>query len=157
MPKVNRDTMEVLFFFLKWVASFSQTADGHGSKMDLVNLATVITPSILYSKSRDPTKDESFMAIQAVHMLLKYSDEFCAVPEELAPMLQDTQLLESSSELTTREIVRKYESLMKLKKSHSSGDAQSDGNSHVNMPPPSIASVVGGGRNIVSAEAPNPM
>jgi len=157
LPKVNRDTMEVLFFFLKWVASFSQTVDDQGSKMDLVNLATVITPNILYSKSRDPTKDESFMAIEAVHMLLKYSDEFCAVPEELAPMIQDTQLLESSSELTTREIVRKYESLMKLKKSHSSGDIQLDGNNHVNMPPPSIASVVGGRNMVMSAEAPNPM
>lgn len=79
LPKVNRDTMEVLFLFLKWVASFSQIADDQGSKMDLMNLATVITPNILYSKGKDPTKDDSFMAIEAVHMLLKYGEEFCAV------------------------------------------------------------------------------
>lgn len=71
--------MEVLFLFLKWVASFCQLGDDLGSKMDLMNLATVITPSILYSKGKDPAKDESFMAIQAVHMLLKHSEEFCTV------------------------------------------------------------------------------
>lgn len=71
--------MEVLFLFLKWVASFSHIDAESGSKMDLNNLATVITPNILYAGGKDPTKDESFMAIEAVHMLLKYQEEFCAV------------------------------------------------------------------------------
>lgn len=47
--------------------------------MDLHNLATVITPNILYSKSKDPTKDESFLAIEAVMGLLEYQDDFCVV------------------------------------------------------------------------------
>ena len=47
--------------------------------MDLHNLATVITPNVLYSKSKDPSKDDSFLAIEAVYSLLKYQDEFCLV------------------------------------------------------------------------------
>lgn len=71
--------MEVLFIFFKWVASFSHVDEETGSKMDLHNLATVITPNILYSKSKDPSKDESFLAIEAVHNLLKYQDDFWVV------------------------------------------------------------------------------
>ncbi|KAN0105107.1 RhoGAP domain containing protein [Russula decolorans] len=44
MPKSHRDTLEVLLVFLKWVASFAHSLDDTGSKMDLLNLATVIGP-----------------------------------------------------------------------------------------------------------------
>jgi hypothetical protein len=71
--------MEAICLFMRWVASFSHVDEETGSKMDLHNLATVITPNILYSKSKDPTKDESFLAIEAVMGLLQYQDEFCAV------------------------------------------------------------------------------
>jgi hypothetical protein len=47
--------------------------------MDLQNLATVISPNILYAKGADPTRDESFLAIRAVHELLEYQDEFWQV------------------------------------------------------------------------------
>jgi hypothetical protein len=50
-----------------------------GSKMDLHNLATVLTPNVLYSKSKDPIKDESFLAIEAVMGLLSYQEDFCMV------------------------------------------------------------------------------
>ena len=59
LPKPNRDTMEVLFVFLKWVASFAHVDEETGSKMDLQNLATVICPSILYGKGRDVAHSES--------------------------------------------------------------------------------------------------
>ena len=62
LPKSHRDTLEVLFVFLKWVASFAHMDEETGSKMDLGNLATVICPSILYSRGRDPVRDESFGA-----------------------------------------------------------------------------------------------
>ncbi|KAI7864075.1 hypothetical protein BDF14DRAFT_1952791 [Spinellus fusiger] len=76
LPKVNRDTMEVLFLFMKWVATFSHVDEESGSKMDLMNLATVLAPNILYPKSKDPAKEESFPAIEAVYMLLQYQEEF---------------------------------------------------------------------------------
>jgi hypothetical protein len=47
--------------------------------MDLLNLATVISPNILYSKSKDPAKDESFSSVRAIHELLEYQDEFWQV------------------------------------------------------------------------------
>jgi hypothetical protein len=71
--------MEVIFVFLKWVASFSHVDEETGSKMDLLNLATVICPNILYSKGKDPYKDESFSAVRAVHELLEFQDEFWQV------------------------------------------------------------------------------
>jgi len=79
LPQSNRDSMEAICLFLRWVASFSHVDDETGSKMDLHNLATVITPNILYSKSKDPIKDESFLAIEAVMGLLQYQDDFCVV------------------------------------------------------------------------------
>lgn len=83
--------MEAICLFLRWVASFSHVDEETGSKMDLHNLATVITPNILYSKSKDPTKDESFLAIEAVMGLLEYQDDFCVVSHRfLSDMLPTT-------------------------------------------------------------------
>ncbi|KAK4703927.1 hypothetical protein P7C70_g2288, partial [Phenoliferia sp. Uapishka_3] len=105
MPKPHRDTMEVIFVFLKWVASFSHVDEETGSKMDLQNLATVICPNILYSKSKDPYKDESFSAVRAVHELLEFQDEFWQVPEEFSSILHDPDLFSNPSQLTSKEIL----------------------------------------------------
>lgn len=79
LPKSHRDTMEAIFVFLKWVASFSHVDEETGSKMDLLNLATVISPNILHNKSKDPAKDESFLSVRTVHELLEHQDEFWQV------------------------------------------------------------------------------
>ncbi|KAI9316014.1 hypothetical protein BX666DRAFT_2019617 [Dichotomocladium elegans] len=80
LPKPNRDTVEVLFLFLKWVATFAEADDRNGgSKMDLMNLATVLTPNILYSKNKDQFMDDSMAAIDSVYLLLKHQQEFCMV------------------------------------------------------------------------------
>jgi len=47
--------------------------------MDTHNLATVIAPNILCADSKDPGMDESFLAIEAVHMLIDYNDQMCEV------------------------------------------------------------------------------
>ncbi|KAF7727507.1 hypothetical protein EC973_007485 [Apophysomyces ossiformis] len=122
LPKPNRDTMEVLFLFMKWVATFAHIDEESGSKMDLLNLATVLAPNILYSKSKDPAKDESFAAIESVHMLLKYQEEFCTVPEDFVPMLKNLSYGEGDMERNVRDILKKCEVAMKLKKSHSAGN-----------------------------------
>nr|CAG8438836.1 3632_t:CDS:10 [Entrophospora candida] len=116
LPKINRDTMEVLFIFFKWVASFSHVDEETGSKMDLHNLATVITPNILYSKSKDPSKDESFLAIEAVHNLLKYQDEFWVVPDDLMAILDVQDLFSNPEVLTTKDILKRCEDFVKSKK-----------------------------------------
>lgn len=66
--------MEVLFVFLRWVASFAHVDEETGSKMDLQNLATVICPNVLYAKGKDATKDESFLGIRAIVELMAWQD-----------------------------------------------------------------------------------
>lgn len=116
MPKVNRDTTEVLLQFFKWTATFAHVDGKMGSKMDLTNLATVIAPNVLYSKNRDPAKDESFIAISAFEMLLTYEDSFCFVPDDIAQLLQDPMLLEDNMHMTSKDFMRKLEALMKARR-----------------------------------------
>jgi len=89
LPRYNRDTMEVLFVFLKWVASFSYRDEETGSRMDIPNLATVICPSILYAKGANAAKDESFIAIQAVQQLMECQDEYYHLPTELSFVISE--------------------------------------------------------------------
>ncbi|KAI9595073.1 hypothetical protein BDF19DRAFT_385682 [Syncephalis fuscata] len=79
LPEENRELMEVLFIFFNWISSHAYIDEMTGNKMDLSNMATVITPSILYSKSKDPSKDDSFLANEAVHSLLHDLEEFALV------------------------------------------------------------------------------
>ena len=79
LPKSHRDSVEVLFSFLNWAASFSQVDEETGSKMDTHNLATVIAPNVLCTDSKEPGMDESFLAIEAVNMLIDYNDQMCEV------------------------------------------------------------------------------
>lgn len=79
LPKSHRDTMEVLFSFLTWAASFSVVDEESGSKMDIHNLATVIAPNILISNNKTEGMEESFLAIEAVHQLLRMNESMCEV------------------------------------------------------------------------------
>lgn len=87
LPKAHRDTMEVLFNFLVWVSSFSHIDEDSGSKMDIHNLATVITPNILYmakpegkqSAGIDNNVNDSFLGIEAVHELIYHNEAMCEV------------------------------------------------------------------------------
>ncbi|GAA5838870.1 hypothetical protein JCM11251_003724 [Rhodosporidiobolus azoricus] len=114
MPKPHRDTMEVLFVFLKWVASFSHVDEETGSKMDLQNLATVISPNILYAKGKDPARDESFSAARVVHELLELQDDFWEVPPECLSILNDQELFANPSQLTSKEILARAENHVRL-------------------------------------------
>ncbi|KAK4047008.1 Rho-type GTPase activating protein Rga1 [Microbotryomycetes sp. JL201] len=109
LSKSHRDTMEALFVFLKWVASFSHVDEETGSKMDLHNLATVISPNILYSKGNNPAKDESFSAVRVVHDLLEHQDEFWQVPTECVAILHDRDLFSNPSQITSKEILTRAE------------------------------------------------
>ncbi|KAK7435963.1 Rho-type GTPase activating protein Rga1 [Stygiomarasmius scandens] len=115
MPKAHRDTMEVLFVFLKWVASFAHMDEETGSKMDLSNLAITICPSILYSSRRDAVRDESFGAIRVITALLENQDEFFAVPEEFMPILHDQEYFVNSMELPAKDFMKKCDTYQKVK------------------------------------------
>ncbi|KAJ3336301.1 hypothetical protein HDU93_003105 [Gonapodya sp. JEL0774] len=103
LPKPNRDLLEVLFLFLRDVAD-KAVGDG-GNKMDVDNLATVMAPNILYSKSRDPIKDESFYAVQVVRIILDRQDELWALPEELNRKISEGNALEGGSQARDGTIV----------------------------------------------------
>jgi RhoGAP domain len=115
LPKCNRDTLEVISVFLKWVASFAHMDEETGSKMDLQNLATVICPSILYSRGRDPARDESFGAIRVVSYFLENQDVYYTVPEEFLPILHDQDYFISAMDLPTKDFVKKCEMYLRLK------------------------------------------
>lgn len=115
LPKCHRDTMEVLFVFLKWVASFAHIDKETGSKMDLPNLATVICPSILYSRGRDAVRDESFGAIRVVTSLLENQDEFFCIPDEFMGIVQESELFANSMDLPSKEFLKKCDNYMRIK------------------------------------------
>ncbi|KII87444.1 hypothetical protein PLICRDRAFT_113200 [Plicaturopsis crispa FD-325 SS-3] len=120
LPKSHRDTMEVLFVFLKWVASFAHMDEETGSKMDLGNLATVICPSILYSRGRDAGGDQSmgaFGAIRVVTALLEHQDDFFAVPEEFLGILHDQDYFQNSMDLPSKEFMKKCDTYMRVQAS----------------------------------------
>src|SRR5271170_6014398 len=115
LPKSHRDTMEVLFVFLKWVASFAHMDEKTGSKMDLTNLATVICPSLIYARGRDAARDEIFGAIRVVEALLQNQDQFFTVPEEFLPILHDQEYFSSNMELPSKDFMKKCDTYMRLK------------------------------------------
>ncbi|KAI9722695.1 MAG: hypothetical protein M1812_001626 [Candelaria pacifica] len=113
LPKSHRDSMEILFSFLNWASSFSHVDEESGSKMDVHNLATVITPNILYSNSKNVGMDDSFLAIEAVHSLIECNDTMCEVPEDLQSILNDSTLFNGSADITTKEILTRYRDIAK--------------------------------------------
>ncbi|CAI7577872.1 unnamed protein product [Penicillium manginii] len=108
LPKAHRDTMEVLFTFLNWTSSFSHVDEESGSKMDIHNLATVMTPNILYPNTKNSTVDESFQAIEAVNALITYNDTMCEIPDDLQGILSDPTLFKENAKVTTKEILKRY-------------------------------------------------
>jgi len=107
--------MEVLFVFLKWVASFAHMDAETGSKMDVTNLATVIGPSILYARGRDALRDETFGALRVVTELLEHQDEFFLVPEEFLSILHDQHYFANSLELPSKEFLKKCDTFMRMR------------------------------------------
>lgn len=80
LPKPNRDCLEILFCFVKWVGSFHQVDDESGSKMDVKNLATVIAPNVLFDRNKTLGLDSDPMfAIETVEMLIANIGEMCLV------------------------------------------------------------------------------
>ena len=85
LPKPHRDTMEVLFTFMNWVSSFSHVDEESGSKMDIHNLATVITPNVIHRGKENMPVDDSFLAIEAVHSLIECNESMCEVSQSNPP------------------------------------------------------------------------
>ncbi|KAI1382170.1 RhoGAP-domain-containing protein [Hypoxylon crocopeplum] len=110
LPQTHRDTLEVLFSFLKWVATFHQVDEDTGSRMDVHNLARVIAPNILYSSEKSPSfSDEPMTAVACVEELIQFNEEMCMVPVELMDILSDSTLFINNGDITTKEILKRIE------------------------------------------------
>lgn len=123
LPKAHRDCLEILCSFFNWVASFHQIDEESGSKMDTHNLATVIAPNILFTNAKMPV-DDNFLAIEVVHTLIECNEQMCEVgylfpaqkkdanisqvPEDLQSILNDPSLFQKESDITTKEILKRY-------------------------------------------------
>ncbi|KAI9720698.1 MAG: hypothetical protein M1828_005578 [Chrysothrix sp. TS-e1954] len=126
LPKAHRDTMEVLFCFLNWAASFSAVDEESGSKMDVHNLATVVAPNILFSNNKSDTMEESFLAIESISFLIEYNQIMSEVPEDLQQVLNDSSLFSGSADLTTKEILKRYGDIAKpVQTTHQQNDSSS--------------------------------
>ncbi|KAI9315579.1 hypothetical protein BX666DRAFT_1957061 [Dichotomocladium elegans] len=99
LPKPHRDTAQLLFTFLRWVATFHQT-----NKMDVKNLARVIAPTVFYSSSSKSDKltaerqQSARDEIKVVEMLIDHQEEFCMIPAKLIPVLRDPKAADCLSD-----------------------------------------------------------
>lgn len=110
LPVPNRNVLEVLMSFLCWTASFSHIENEMGSKMDIHNLSTVITPNILYlpnsgvpnvsindvSESYNDAfaqneGEDYFLAIEVVDYLITHNEDMGMVPKFSMALLKDIQ------------------------------------------------------------------
>lgn len=119
LPRSHRNLVEVLLCFFSWVASFADIDEDTGSKMDTHNLATVISPNILYSKSmsteQTPLTGESyFLAIEVVNQLIEMQKELSIIPDDLMLFYQKCEIPKDKIDsITTKEIIHKLEKVSK--------------------------------------------
>lgn len=111
LPRCNRDLLEVLLLFLAEVSTFSSK-----NKMDIDNLATIIAPTICYSKSKDPIKDDSFLAIEALRMMMLNQEKLWIVQKDINSLFK-MEIQQAAN--NGKDIKRKNEGLIKA---HSSND-----------------------------------
>lgn len=115
LPLYNRNVLEVLLSFLNWTSSFSYIENEMGSKMDIHNLSTVITPNILYCNS-DTSSDVQpkalevqadtfaqkngenyFMAIEVIDYLITHNKDITMIPNFLMTVFEEIKSKNISS------------------------------------------------------------
>ncbi|KAI8632088.1 RhoGAP-domain-containing protein [Xylariaceae sp. FL1651] len=110
LPQTHRDSLEVLFSFFKWVATFHQVDEDSGSRMDVHNLARVIAPNILRPNTKSASfSDEPMTVVACVEELIQSNEEMCMVPAEIMDILSDSTLFSNNGDITTKEILKRIE------------------------------------------------
>lgn len=116
LPRSHRDLVEVLLYFFNWVASFAEIDEETGSKMDIHNLATVISPNILYAKQNSDQINQSgetyFLAIEVVNQLIEVHEELSYIPEELMEFMEKCNFTKTEN-ISTKEIMNKIDKVSK--------------------------------------------
>lgn len=123
LPRSNRNLLEVLLYFFSWVASFAEIDEESGSKMDTHNLATVIAPNVLLSKTSGDSKvpqssDSHFLAIEVVNQLIEIHEELAVVPEDIWRFYEKCQFgtLGKGDSVSSKEIFNKIGKVSKENK-----------------------------------------
>jgi hypothetical protein len=150
----------VLFYFLNWTASFSYIDEDSGSKMDAHNLATVITPNILYIKQKEGSAnanaesgDSYFLSIESVYLMIEEQSLFAEVPQEILTILQHTNVQAATSDITSKEIITRYEQFMKDKDAQAiEGSKNNHNRQNSNQP---STPIIGGSDNQNGGEITN--
>lgn len=123
LPVYNRNVLEVMLSFLCWTASFSHIENEMGSKMDIHNLSTVITPNILHMHNNGvPSVTSSevsrtyndtfahnegetyFLAIEVVDYLITHNEEMAVVPKFLTALMKEIK----NKKIEGYELINKY-------------------------------------------------
>lgn len=125
LPRCNRNLLEVLLYFFNWVASFAEIDKETGSKMDILNISTVIAPNILYSKENNSldvghdgaqpdiaSGDKYFLSIEVINQLLEIHEELCIIPSDLLVFYEKCGF-SSSGNLNSKEIISKIDKALK--------------------------------------------
>lgn len=118
LPRSHRNLVEVLLYFLSWVASFAEIDEETGSKMDIHNLATVISPNILYSKQSTEsdapplTGETYFLGIEVVNQLIEIHEELCVIPSDIKLFFDKCQFTKDNA-VSSKEVMAKIEKTLK--------------------------------------------
>lgn len=137
LPKPHRDLAEVLFFFFMWASSFSNIDEQNGSKMDVHNLATVLSPNVLYPKPSEVERPSTngkavaatyfdafaenegenyYLAIEVVDYLIGHNEELSVVPKYLL-QIYDLCEFDASEDYSSKSIFASIETVLKHKSS----------------------------------------
>lgn len=118
LPRSHRNLLEVLLYFFSWVASFAEIDEETGSKMDIHNLATVVSPNVLVSRQSQQTDPSApgetyFLAIEVVNQLIEQHEEMSIIPDDLWQFFEKSEINTKSNNITTKEVMSRIEKVSK--------------------------------------------
>eukprot|EP00834_Sanchytrium_tribonematis_P005478 NODE_333_length_9325_cov_0.557230.p7 type:complete len:122 gc:universal NODE_333_length_9325_cov_0.557230:4621-4256(-) len=94
--------------------------------MDTNNISTVIAPNILYSKSKEPAREDSLWAIQTITSLMIWQDDFLMVPVEITALMN-----ESTEGVSEKDLLKKCEVIVKNTKFTQDAAVKKDINNNI--------------------------
>ncbi|KAI9277456.1 Rho GTPase activation protein [Sporodiniella umbellata] len=117
LPKPNRDTLFLILALLHWVAEKSEA-----NRMDIDNLARVMTPNLLYPQKKPLQQLDMYgPEIQVVTDLIQNYARLMEVPSDMLHLLENPKLTEhvfsTNIDLTsTKQFTKHFHSLLSIKK-----------------------------------------
>ncbi|KDQ15511.1 hypothetical protein BOTBODRAFT_158388 [Botryobasidium botryosum FD-172 SS1] len=115
LPPCNRDTVEVLFVFLKWITSLNHE---EASNIDAAYLAASICPNVLYPTSTvdDPHGHEKAPAAHVISRLIESPADIYCVPDDFLAILRGQENLGDLSGLPFMEGLKRCDNYLRGRK-----------------------------------------